>query len=322
MTRKKEEHVLLELLEIGAGRREPHEVIGVSRRGLLKLVSYSGLLGLVGPGLASCTQQQLDDFRERVENRPVRRNVATLTASDPIIQSYESAIDAMRNMDGADARNWNAFAQIHMNACRHRTWLFLPWHRAYLFHFEQICRELSGDESFALPYWNWTENPEIPSMFLNASSPLYVSGRSAGAGDTADEASVGETNLSNIQSQTNFLLYAGGEVPLNHSVPFPRPGDTGLLEGSPHNYIHNFVGGVMMTGTSPRDPLFWLHHCRVDELWVDWNINRGNANVNDSRWTQTEFADFVDRQGNPAATRVIATVLQPLLSYRYDTQGV
>jgi tyrosinase len=315
-------HLLHAALEAGADPHAPHDVLGLSRRSFLRMTAVAAMGGLGSVGLGGCTSQQLQDLLDRIRNRPVRRNVATLAANHPTIQTYEAAITAMQQLPQADPRSWNTFAQLHATSCRHRTWLFLPWHRAYLFSLEQICKALSGDDSFALPYWNWTENPQIPAMFWNTSSPLFHTPRGATQSSTANAGSIGASVVNNIQNQTNFLLYAGGEVELNHSVPFPVPGSSGSLEATPHNYIHNFVGGTMAGGTSPRDPIFWLHHCRVDELWVDWNINRENPNTDDERWTQTSFDEFVDGAGNAMSISVIATVLQPLLAYRYDTQQV
>jgi len=37
-----------------------------------------------------------------------------------------------------------------------------------------------------------------------------------------------------------------------------------------HNQVHVWVGGSMGPGTSPNDPIFFLHHCNVDRLWAKW----------------------------------------------------
>jgi Common central domain of tyrosinase/von Willebrand factor type A domain len=37
-----------------------------------------------------------------------------------------------------------------------------------------------------------------------------------------------------------------------------------------HNRVHMWVGGDMGPGTSPNDPVFFLHHCNVDRLWALW----------------------------------------------------
>ncbi|XP_030602226.1 tyrosinase-like [Archocentrus centrarchus] len=34
---------------------------------------------------------------------------------------------------------------------------FLPWHRAYLLHWEHEIRKLTGDMTFTVPYWDWRD---------------------------------------------------------------------------------------------------------------------------------------------------------------------
>ena len=46
-------------------------------------------------------------------------------------------------------------------------WWFLPWHRGYLGWFEKTIRELSGNPSFALPFWDWTAQPSVPTPFFS-----------------------------------------------------------------------------------------------------------------------------------------------------------
>ena len=36
---------------------------------------------------------------------------------------------------------------------------FPSWHRLYLLAWERTLQEIGGDEEFALPFWDWTENP-------------------------------------------------------------------------------------------------------------------------------------------------------------------
>ena len=94
-----------------------------------------------------------------------------------MIESYEIAITKMKQLPSTDRRNWTRQAQIHNTFCRHSSWLVLPWHRAYLFYFEQICKELSGNEGFALPYWDWTANPQIPAVFPQKTSSADYPGK-------------------------------------------------------------------------------------------------------------------------------------------------
>lgn len=53
-----------------------------------------------------------------------------------------------------DRRSYNNQALIHQNHCQHGWERFLPWHRAYLYEFEQNLQDFFPDLS--LPYWDWT----------------------------------------------------------------------------------------------------------------------------------------------------------------------
>lgn len=52
--------------------------------------------------------------------------------------------------------------------------------------------------------------------------------------------------------------------------------------GFTHNLVHGWVGGSMgLTTASPKDPVFYLHHCYVDYLWAKWQLRRTtDANAN------------------------------------------
>ena len=72
-----------------------------------------------------------------------------------------------------DSRSYNNLALIHQNHCQHGWERFLPWHRIYLYEFEQALQDHCPDVT--LPYWDWTmpqympETPEkgwiIPKSF-------------------------------------------------------------------------------------------------------------------------------------------------------------
>lgn len=75
------------------------------------------------------------------------------------------------------------------NQCQHASWYFLPWHRMYLYWFEEILRShMSPDvtATWALPYWNYTDVPArraLPPAFRQRSlpnggaNPLFISQR-------------------------------------------------------------------------------------------------------------------------------------------------
>jgi tyrosinase len=49
------------------------------------------------------------------------------------------------------------------------------------------------------------------------------------------------------------------------------------LESAPHNPVHNLIGGEMANMTSPRDPIFYLHHANIDRLWHAWALPDGKG---------------------------------------------
>ena len=88
------------------------------------------------------------------------------------LASYAKGVEAMLKLPADDPRNWFRNSFIHLMDCPHGNWWFYVWHRGYLGYFEQTIRELSGDASFALPYWDWTQLPQIPdAMFDGVLTP-------------------------------------------------------------------------------------------------------------------------------------------------------
>jgi tyrosinase len=62
-----------------------------------------------------------------------------------------------------DRRSYNNQALIHQNHCQHGWERFLPWHRAYLYEFEQNLQDFHAD--VMLPYWDFTAplyRPDTP----------------------------------------------------------------------------------------------------------------------------------------------------------------
>jgi tyrosinase len=262
----------------------------------------------------------LKSCQQIIANRPVRRNLASLSADHPIIVAYRSAITQMKELPSTDRRSWTNQARIHNDFCPHGNWLFLPWHRAYLFYFERICRKLSGMQDFALPYWNWSTTPRVPAMFWgNSTNPLFDSTRQITSSTEASASSVGPGVLTSILDDPNFLMFASASISASDGQR-TRAG-SGRLEGTPHNYIHPFVGGNMGGFMSPLDPIFWMHHNMVERCWVDWNFERNHANTNDNAWLNRQFTEFCDENGNPVTTKVATGLLYPVFSYRYDDVG-
>jgi tyrosinase len=289
------------------------DALELSRRQLFE-VALLGSLALALPGCGPVLEQLID----KIAKRPVRRDIVGLFAgnpTDPILQAYKTAIAAMKALPTSDARNWTRQAQIHNSFCPHHNWLLLPWHRAYLYAFEEICRELSGMNDFALPYWNWQKDPKVPNVFLDPANELFLANR-PGVANTLPASLFDKAYIETILDETNFILFASGQIPAGGGQRADI--SQSKLESGPHNRVHTSIGGTMASFLSPEDPIFWTHHGVIDAIWVDWNIKRGNPNSNDTNWVNWKFTEFCDRAGNPKEVTVFETILYPFFSYRYD----
>jgi tyrosinase len=226
----------------------------------------------------------------------MRRAVGTMQPNDPALQSYIRAVERMRALPANNPFNWNNVAQIHVRSCPHSNWFFLPWHRAYLVTFERICRMMSGDPNFTLPYWDWTAQPRLPPAFASATlgnrrNPLFDTTRTIRANQTLRQSTVGQAIITRILNERNFDNF-GSTRPNGQNNLEARwlgtRGQTTMLEGIPHNTTHAAIGGDMGDMISPRDPVFWLHHCNVDRLWALWNA-RGGRNPASQLWSAFRF---------------------------------
>jgi tyrosinase len=138
-----------------------------------------------------------------------------------------------------------------------------------------------------------------------------------GVGDAWPRYESYDTSPWNINSQSSFR---------NRLEGFIRP----WL----HNRVHNWVAGQAMNQqvgsmfhrTSPNDPVFWLHHCFVDLIWVRWQFVWGQT-IGGAKYYPTGMPPDVGPTGhnlNDAmqpfeASRTPANVLRHHdLGYWYD----
>ena len=79
-----------------------------------------------------------------------------------------------------DRRSYNNMALVHQNHCQHGWERFLPWHRAYLYEFEQVLQDVCP--GLTMPYWDWTmpqycpEHPEKGSIIPHAYKAYLTEG--------------------------------------------------------------------------------------------------------------------------------------------------
>ena len=279
------------------------------------------------------------------------------------LTSYAKGVEAMLNLPPDHPQNWFRNAFVHLMDCPHGNWWFYVWHRGFVGYFEETIRNLSGDDSFAMPYWDWTTLPQIPdSMFDGVLTPQslafepYTRNLAVFTSFIQPELTKYWNNLSQAQrAQLNvrgykefvdmwndvtgngvsgnvcfantcgsryltrdnpkldakttfdsspFIIYSGllpidfynpnvylsfnsSKTPSHNTAP--GKDSFSVLEGYPHNKIHNYIGGVgplgpgpygnMTNFLSPVDPIFFLHHSNMDRLWDVWTRKQQALNL-------------------------------------------
>lgn len=176
---------------------------------------------------------------------------------------YSSFINAVRKMkantNSASPSSWEYWSNVHVNYCPHSTSYFLAWHRGYLYYFEQQLRTVSGDKTLSVPYWDYYKYPNMPAEFTDTTpgNPLYMP-------------RVG-TNVYNALSLAPFASGVWNFQRGTTNAFEPQ------YESAPHNPVHNLIGGEMAHMTSPRDPIFFLHHANTDRLCHAWALPDGKG---------------------------------------------
>ncbi len=264
----------------------------ISRRRFLQSTASIALLPLV-PGLVRSADSSLR----------IRPSWPTFCTS-PSFASFVDAVGKMRaNRDTTSPLSWGYWVHVHENFCPHGKPYFLAWHRGFIYSFESCLREVSGDSSLVLPYWDYYTDPKVPQEFLDTSSPLWRKER------TGDDVS-GALSLDPFaDTVTNFKR---GAVNAFETA----------LETQPHNPVHNLIGGAMGdVAISPRDPLFWVHHANIDRLWLAW-VMAGDGRRMPSWYKPYWQGDFGYGDAMPTIPRVWTRVPSNHLQYAYDDQNM
>jgi tyrosinase len=244
-------------------------------------------------------------------NQPWQQPISTSFKQAEISRIYPNAGDPNR-----------ALAQTMWDTCTHYgqpEMYFLPWHRMYVYFFEQIIRSISGEAQFTLPYWDYTNQARhaLPPEFTMPNDPvfksLFRSQRKAGVnnGQPIDAGRAPFLNLNDMKFATYLPSGAGGFC-MN-------------LDSNLHGNVHVNVGaqppasdlGMTFVPTAANDPIFWVHHCNIDRIWASWN-KAGGANPNDQTFKGTTYT-FADASGK-ATQRTVGSVLDTQqLNYIYDS---
>jgi tyrosinase len=287
----------------------------LNRRVFVSGVSGASALAILGSVRAGAAQGAAG----------TRRSVRGMSANDADLAAYRRGVTAMKELPASDARNWIRFANIHRDFCPHGNWYFLPWHRAYLVALENIIRDLSDKPDFALPYWDWSAQRQLPPAFTEGnprSNPLNHARPGFARNTSLPDDMVGSPVMSRILMSPDFEAFGSARPRGQNGTGAQwqrRLGAKTELEFNPHDGVHGAIGGDMaQVAPASRDPIFYLHHANVDRIWAIWNA-RGNANSPERMWRDFAFnGNFTNPGGSPWNVTVNNLQSPAALGYRYD----
>ncbi|XP_058096722.1 polyphenol oxidase, chloroplastic-like [Magnolia sinica] len=295
------------------------------------------------------------DYKFPSSSTPLRiRKPAHLLDGDDLAK-YKEAYKRMRALDSSDPWSLEQQAKVHCQYCNeaydqvgfdvpmqvHFNWIFLPWHRYYIHFHERILGKLIGDETFALPFWNW-DSPDgmtIPPIFLkegplndelrnpaNLSKVLdYQYSPTTESPHTDDELkrkNLNEMNKTFRESLPLPELFLGDRVRAGEEASMGKT--MGRIE-TIHNAMHQFVGlsefpnsNMGNFSTAGYDPLFYCHHSNVDRMWHIYRQRRGNqVDFNDTDWLNSSFI-FYDENKQLVKVKVEDCLNPQKLRYTYE----
>ncbi|XP_021902258.1 polyphenol oxidase, chloroplastic-like [Carica papaya] len=298
------------------------------------------------------------DFKSTLSDSPLRVRLAANLVDNDYIVKYQKATELMKALPNDDPRNFMQQANVHCAYCEgsyyqvgfpdlefqiHRSWLFFPWHRYYLYFYEKILGKLIGDPTFALPFWNW-DSPcgmQIPAIYVNPKSPLYNNLRNTShQPPTLVDLDYNCTNNSTISNQEQLsrnlkimyrqMVWNGKTASLFFGKAYragqePNPGG-GSIEYTPHSTVHLWSGDDKQPNledmgsfySAGRDPLFFAHHANVDRMWKIWKTLGGKrTDLSDPDWLNANFL-FYDENANLVRVKVEDCLNIEKLGYVYQ----
>jgi tyrosinase len=233
-----------------------------------------------------------------------RRRMNIDCMSDPQLDRLRRGFRQLYDLNKwpEDRRSYNNQALVHQNHCQHGWERFLPWHRAYLYEFEQNLQDF--EPGLMLPYWDFTMpeyRPEQPDKgrIIPKSMQAYLTEeaaeRLAAALDPAPSADQKKAILALARdrvcftSQHTFFCNLIGTI--GYSAVTPDPGDANrrrvidaLLDSNalwyPLRYPAEYAGG----GTINQ--VIHYHYPSADDIAQILSLNNfrdfGGGSIYDS----------------------------------------
>jgi hypothetical protein len=317
----------------------------ITRRDVARLMAV-GLVGAVAPFSAAAQSPRvrlpLQQFvADASKLAALRRGVAAMKQrkpSDPLSWFFQAAIHGVTDqLWTAAAKNdpevLNVDRAKYWNQCPHtgqNSANFLPWHRGYTYHFEEILRMHTGDDSFALPYWDYSvesqrtfpkeygvqhldgnvgnASPDNINPLFHAQRDYFLCGYEHPFTDQLPLTDLSSRAVDAARAMNSPVFFGDIESEgVGGGIADDLSSTRGLLEQSPHDQIHRSVGGhvegiddnnnpSVATGgmavppTAAFDPIFSVHHSNMDRLWARWSCLPGKS------WGKMPAAEWFDEK--------------------------
>ncbi|KAH8946526.1 hypothetical protein BDL97_12G100000 [Sphagnum fallax] len=285
---------------------------------------------------------------------PIRTRPAAHLLDDAYIAKYQRAYRLLRVLPDSDPRSWKNQAKLHCAYCNaafnfdvltssgsstmrfevHYGWMFLPWHRFFLYFHERILAKLLGDDdTFALPFWNWDDQSPDPPLAnvipLAFANPMYDNKVQSSLYDERRNRCTKWPNLIDLQ---DALECANQTLELQTSLRQwnNRLMYTQLVTAAPISRL--FFGESYKLGSAPGrgagtleyaafDPIFYAHHGNIDRLWEVWkSLPGGNRkDLSQADYLNTQFL-FYDE--NAALVKVQISQALNINNFRYNYEDV
>ena len=171
------------------------------------------------------------------------------------------------------------------------------------------------------------------AMFATTPYARYITAASPDL-DASTKKMVAAPMVASGLAPTAFSKFNSSQAPSHNTQP---SGSTvfGILEGNPHNNVHNNIGGVghisnplnfgyMADNLSPVDPIFFLHHSNMDRLWDVWTRKQQSLGLpylptgeTLATFAKEPFLFFINAAGQPVVPSVAGDYIN-IGSFNYD----
>lgn len=218
----------------------------------------------------------------------------------------------------------DSIAEKVWGTCPHGSDLFLPWHRMYLYFFNQNLKKTLKDDEFELPYWKYEDNYDysttslsLPKEFTNEGKSTYNKYRTLelNSGKNTIKAYIKQQPepsqvYPDQQSGVDILATEASSAEDFYTEVIPGhenepQGFSNIIESNPHGLMHCGIGSncvgpyIGIVAAAGNDPIFYLHHRNIDRLWQQWMLNKSNGQEITLEWAKANLgmpAEWFDKK--------------------------